>query len=62
MDKLYETYFGEGTVLIADGCSVVKDREGRVFVVGFPTEESKHSCNAMGCASFGPHVIGLLKE
>ena len=65
----YERYFGEGTVVVAENCTVVKDRSGRTFVAGSPDwkdkylpEDEQHNCDAMGCASAGPHIIGVLKE
>lgn len=51
-----ETYFGKGSTILAQNCCVVRDRLGRIFVYGRPTNED-HSCDKMGCASVGDHII-----
>ena len=67
MDKNWiEDYFGEGSDLIASDCVVVRDKTGRIFVAGCPEDKNRdenegHNCDAMGCGTFGPHLI-LIKE
>lgn len=61
-----EDYFGKDVELIASDCIVVKDRLGRMFVAGSPEDEGRdenegHNCDAMGCGTFGPHII-MFKE
>jgi len=62
-----EGYFGQGTEVLATDCIVVKDANGRIFVSGSPEDEGRdeevsHNCDAMGCGSFGPHIILIIKE
>lgn len=67
MSKWYEEYLGEGAKLLADGCAVVEDSKGRIFVVGSPVDEDleedlQHNCDAMGCGTVGPHIIKIFKS
>ena len=67
MSKWYKELFGENAILLADGCAVVEDDKGRIFVVGTPTdeeldEELQHNCDAMGCGTVGPHLIKTFKS
>ena len=57
-----QRYFGEDADVLATNCIVVKDKLGRTFVAGTPEDEHRpegegHSCDEMGCASTGPHII-----
>jgi len=53
----YEQYFGKGTRKL----TVYRDRKYRMFLV--PDENIQlppnHNCDAMGCGSVGPHIIGV---
>ena len=64
MSKWYEDYFGAGAVSLGVG-TVIQDGQGRIFLTGVPNDshlpaDERHNCDAMGCASGGPHILAYL--
>jgi hypothetical protein len=47
----------EGT---PDGTRVCYLYEGRIYILGIPSEDGDHNCDEMGCGSVGDHVLEII--